>query len=134
MNNTKRYIRLHFMFLLIAVGVSVFVNYILLNVKHLTTLIVGFVAQKTSILICLKKSFKERKKNKSNSCFLSFNSHYCNTYTSHKSLINLNKIVNFYSKAKQQFTSLIEFRQNINFYIPLHSGSFLSYVIHINLA
>jgi hypothetical protein len=125
MSNTKRYIRLYFMFLLIAVEISIFVYHILLIIRYLINIIIGLIAKKIFILKWLKGSIKEIKRLKNHSYFLSIKLHYCNTYTLYKSPINSNKTVNFYSKTKQQLTSLIAFRQTSNFYIPLHSGSFM---------
>ena len=125
MSNTKHYIRLYFMFLLIAVEISISVYHIIFIIRYLINLIIGFIVKKISILKWLKESIKERKRLKSHSYYLSIKPQYCNTHTLYISPFNSNKTVNFYPKTKQQLTSLIAFRKTSNFYIPLHSGSFM---------
>jgi len=100
MRNTKRYIRLHLILLLIAGSVSILYNYIILNISYLKNIFIEFPTEINS------------------------------KYRSPKRI----KPFNIHSKTGQQITLLPVSGQKFKSNIPLHSGSFLSYVIHINLS
>lgn len=97
---TKRYIRRHLMFLLIADVISIFINSITPIVSYLKNIIIEFIVQFKPIDSSLKSI----------------------------------KPSNIHSITGQQIALTPVSGQKFNLNIPLHCGSFLSYIFIINLA
>jgi len=133
MKNTKHYIRLHLMYLLIAGSISILSSYILFNIKYLKHILASFRSELKSIWTCLKVSENKRENLKFLFNLFLLSSHYYKTNKSSKNINNLNNTFNFQPKIRQQITSLSVFKQKNNLFIPFHYGSFPGYVFIINI-